>query len=231
MIIVLNNKSNLTKEEFNTYQEELGRIDTNHNIVLCPSSCYISLFNLQNINLGSQDCSSYNEGAHTGEIAASQLKSLNVEYCITGHSERIIEKKETKKEIIDKINALLGHKITPIFCIGETLSEKASGKRTKVLKENIEYLIENINKESLDKIIIAYEPIWAIGTGAIPKKEELEDIFQKLRKLCPANKLLYGGSINEENIDLIRQVSEIDGYLIGGLSLKVERLKKIINQI
>lgn len=231
MIIVLNNKSNLTKEAYQTYQKKLSQINTKHNIILCPSSCYLSLFNLENIELGCQNCSSYDEGAHTGEIAASQLKSLNVKYCLTGHSERRIEKKETTKEIIDKINKLIKNGITPIFCIGESLKEKQNNKTNTILEENIKYLTETIKEENLYKIIIAYEPIWSIGTGTIPKKEELQEIFNKLKKMCPNNKLLYGGSINEENISIIKEISHLDGYLIGGLSLQIDHLKKIVNSI
>ena len=231
MIIVLNNKSNLNKDQFENYQERLKTISTNHNIILCPSSCFLPLVKLDNIQLGSQDCSRENEGAHTGEIAASQLRSLNIKYCIVGHSERRIEKKETKQDILEKIKKLLENNITPIYCIGETIDQKNNNQTNKIIEESLKYIIENIDNNYLEKIIIAYEPIWAVGTGAIPKKNELENIIKRVKELCPKNIVLYGGSINETNIDIIKEIKQIDGYLIGGLSLKVDILKKIINKI
>ena len=124
MIIVLNNKCHLTKEEFKKYQQELKEITSTHKLILCPSTIHLTNFNLDNMELGSQNVSQFEQGAHTGEISSQQLKSYKVQYCIVGHSERRRENQETSKEINAKLKNLLKNEITPILCIGETLKER-----------------------------------------------------------------------------------------------------------
>ena len=124
MIIVLNNKCNLLTDEFIKYQESLSKLESKHELVLCPSSIYLSKFSLNNFKLGSQNVGSNYEGAFTGEISASQLKALNVEYSIVGHSERRKNQRESNEEINKKIKLLLDNGITPILCVGENMNEK-----------------------------------------------------------------------------------------------------------
>ena len=175
MIVVLNNKSNLDKKEFMEYQNELKKIESSYQLVICPSQVYLNSIDLPTFDLGSQNVSSYHQGAYTGEIYAHQLKSLDVKYCLVGHSERRKYQRETNKDINEKIKRLLEEEITPILCIGETKEQKDSKKTKSVLLSELNECLSGINNND---IIIAYEPIWAIGTGITPTKDEVEDVLK-----------------------------------------------------
>ena len=231
MIVALNNKSNLTKDEFLKYQEELGTIKTNSTMILCASPLNIAHYNLTNCHWGSQNVSKDLVGAHTGEVAASQLKSYGVEYCIVGHSERRQDQKETNEEIAKKIQNLYSEGIKPILCVGETRDEREQGRVNEIIEEEILVATENLTSEEKDELIVAYEPIWSIGTGLIPTNEEIEEVFKLINSLLPNTKVLYGGSANEKNIDELKQCSLIKGYLLGGLSLKPENLKVFLEKL
>lgn len=228
MIIILNNKSNLEKREFLEYQQELEKLQSNHKLVLCPSTIYLSDFKLDQFSLGGQNVSSYENGAYTGEVNAKQLKSLGVEYCIVGHSERRKYQKETNEDIQRKLKNLLNENIIPILCIGEKEKESNQNKIIEVL---IKELKECLNGIEDDRVIIAYEPIWAIGSGITPSKESVDNILSELKNIYPKNKLIYGGSLNQENIKEFNKSKIIDGYLIGGLSLKIKELEQFLEEI
>lgn len=231
MIIALNNKSNLEKEEFKKYLEELKTVETTETLILCPTFLNISIVSNSNIKLGSQNVSVSDNGAYTGEISASQLKSYQVKYAIVGHSERREYQRETNEEINKKIKQLFKNDITPILCIGETLEERKQNKVNEVLEEELTIATKDLTEEEKKRLIIAYEPIWSIGTGVIPTNEQIEEVFQEIKRLVPASYILYGGSANEENIDQLKQIPSINGYLLGGLSLKVDKLKVFIEKL
>ena len=231
MIIALNNKSNLTKEEFLKYQEELATVNCNSIMILCASPLNIANYNLTNCYWGAQNVSTESVGAHTGEIAASQLKSYGVKYCIVGHSERRQDQKETNEDIAKKIKNLYAEGITPILCVGEIKEERESGKLNAIIEEEILVATENLTSEEKDNLIVAYEPIWSIGTGLIPTNDEIEEVFKLINSLLPTTKVLYGGSANDKNIDELKKCSLIEGYLLGGLSLKPENLKVFIEKL
>ncbi len=231
MIVALNNKSNLTKDEFLKYQEELGTIDAKSVLILCASPLNIANFNLTNCYLGSQNVSKDLVGAHTGEVAASQLKSYGVDYCIVGHSERRTDQKETNEEIAQKIKNLYEQGITPILCVGETKAEREEGKVNDVIEEEIRIATAKLTDKQKEELIVAYEPIWSIGTGLIPTNEEIIEVFDLIKGLLPTTKVLYGGSANEKNIDELKQCKTIDGYLLGGLSLKPDLLKVFLEKL
>ena len=231
MIVALNNKSNLTKEEFNKYQENLATVTAKSTMILCASPLNIALFNLNNCYLGSQNVSKDLVGAHTGEVAASQLKSYGVEYCIVGHSERRTDQKETNTEIAEKIKNLYEQGITPILCVGETKEEREQGKVNSVIEEEIKTAIANLTSQQKDELIVAYEPIWSIGTGLIPTNDEIAEVFELIKNLLPTTKVLYGGSANEKNIDELKKCELIDGYLLGGLSLKPDLLQIFLEKL
>lgn len=222
MKIVLNHKCNFTKEEFITYQENLNKMKLSHDVVLCPSTLYLSLCNPSSFSLGSQDVSCLESGSHTGDISALQLKSMGVDYTIVGHSERRLEHKEDNSLIQEKIKSLLKQNIIPILCIGETKEERNEGFIQQKLEEQLSILNHLEDKE---KVIIAYEPIWAIGTGEVPEVFEIDEVLQFIRKLYPANTLLYGGSANDKNIQNLKLSKYIQGYLLGGVSLNLEKLQ------
>lgn len=224
MIVALNNKSNLEKEEFINYLEGLNNIKTNTTLILCPTYLNIPLVNID-IPLGSQNVSTNDNGAYTGEISATQLKSFNVKYSIVGHSERREYQKETNEEIKEKINKLLENGITPILCIGESKEERLNNTYKEVLKEELSILDTNSN------VIIAYEPIWSIGTGIIPTNDQITEVFEFIKGMFPNNKVLYGGSANVDNIDTLKTIDLIDGYLLGGLSLKPDKLQIFLDKL
>lgn len=231
MIVVLNNKSNLNKQEFLEYQEQISSIKFNGKLVLCPSTINIGNFKLTNCHLGCQNASKDSTGAHTGEIAASQLKSYNVKYCIVGHSERRLSQRETPVEINKKINNLLQEEITPILCVGETKEEKESNQTSIVIKQDLLASTDGLSDEAKAKIIIAYEPIFSIGTGILPTINDINKVLEEIKKEFPKNLILYGGSANEKNIEELKKCSLIDGYLLGGLSLKIESLKDFLTKL
>lgn len=231
MIVALNNKSNLTKTEFNKYQEELATVEATSTLILCASPLNIAEFNLNNCYLGSQNVSKNLVGAHTGEIAASQLKSYNVEYCIVGHSERRTDQKETNQEIAEKIRNLYEQGITPILCVGESKEEREHGKVNSIIEDEIQIATANLTSVEKEQLIVAYEPIWSIGTGLIPTNEQISEVFEHIKGLLPSSKVLYGGSANEKNIDELKQCELIDGYLLGGLSLKPDLLKVFLEKL
>ncbi len=229
MIIILNNKCNFLLDEFLKYQAKLSQIKSNNTLVLCPSAPYLSKFYLKNFKLGSQNVSSYYEGAYTGEVAASQLKDLGVSYCIVGHSERRKYQKETNQDIKAKIQLLIDNNIIPILCVGENQNEKnAHLTIVKVLNELKDCLYEI---DDISKVIIAYEPIWAIGTGNTPTREEIDAVLRKIKDEYPDNLLVYGGSLSENNIAEINKSTYIDGYLLGNISLKIDELTKLIEKV
>ena len=231
MIIALNNKSNLNKEEFETYQESLKTVETKHQLIACPTFLNIGLFHLENADLGAQNVSKNDNGAFTGEISAKQLASYGVKYCIIGHSERREYQKESCEEIHNKLMKLLENNITPILCIGESLEERQQNKVEEVLEKELETAIEGLNEKQKNQLIVAYEPIWSIGTGVIPTREEIEEVFDFIKERLPKTSVLYGGSANEENIDMLKEIPQIDGYLLGGLSLKVDKLKVFLQKL
>lgn len=231
MIVALNNKSNLEKIEFQKYCEDLSKIESEAKLILCPTYLNIGMSNLNNVELGSQNVSRTDNGAYTGEISAKQLKSYGVKYCIIGHSERRQYQKESYAEIHDKAQKLLENDIIPILCIGETLEERKNGKVKEVLEKELLSAIEKMTSQEKEKIIVAYEPIWSIGTGIIPTNDEIKEVFSLIKTILPNTPILYGGSANEENIDTLKQIDCIDGYLLGGLSLKIEKLKVFLKKL
>ena len=152
MIIALNNKCNLKKEDFLTYQKELETIEKSSKIILCPTNIFIGVANLSNIELGAQNVSSTECGAYTGEVSASQLKSMEVKYCIVGHSERRKYQQETNKEINEKVKNLLREEIIPILCIGESKEERENNQQNEVIINEIEKAISDLNEEIRKKI-------------------------------------------------------------------------------
>lgn len=228
MIVALNNKCNLTKQEFEKYLDELKIIDTNHLVILCPSHINIGQINIDNVKVGSENVSKTNKGAYTGEISSEQLKSYGVEYCIVGHSERREYQKETNNDIKEKILRLLEQDITPILCIGESKEERENNQFKDVIKEELEIATSELTETQKEKLIVAYEPIWSIGTGIIPTNDQIIDVFEYIKKFLPTSKILYGGSANLSNINTLKAISQIDGYLLGGISLKVNDLSGFI---
>lgn len=227
MKIILNNKCNFTKEEFESYIKKIEKLKSNNDLILCPSMIYLATAISNNIELGSQNVSKYEIGPHTGEVSAKQLKSLGVNYAIVGHHERLKEFNETIEDLKQQIIMLLNENIIPILCIGETAEEHKNDYKNILLKKT-QSILKDLSTEKKQKIIIAYEPIWCIGTGIIPEPKEIESIAMLIKDNLENNEILYGGSVNEETINILKKSSKIDGYLLGELSLIPEKLEKFI---
>lgn len=233
-LVVGNQKNYLTKEKALEFIKGLGNIK-NDNVVICPSSIYVSDFQNVGVLLGGQNVSRYDSGANTGELSSEQLKSMGLNFCIVGHSERRRKQHESIMDTNIKVRKLLDDGIVPILCIGETKEEKYNGKTQDVLFEELDGVFNDMLISSMSKIIIAYEPIWSIGTGVTPANDEINEIVSNIRKYLNKkynsdNLILYGGSVNLNNIEELNKIKSVDGYLIGGASTKVNEFLQIIDK-
>ena len=193
-----------------------------------------------NILLGAQNMSNQKSGAHTGEISPEMLKDLGVSVVILGHSERRIIYGETDSFINSKIKLALEENLEVIFCVGETLEEREAGKAASVVENQVSAGLKDIPESDLKKITIAYEPVWAIGTGKTATNKDADDIHnvirQKLEKIYSkksADEMIiqYGGSVKPDNAGGLLYMPNIDGALVGGASLKADQFLGIINSI
>ena len=204
-------------------------------VILCVP--YIDIFystltaQKTNIKIGAQNMHYEETGAYTGEVSPSMLKSVGIEYVIIGHSERRTYYNETDEDVNKKIKSAFANGLKPIVCVGETLEERESGKAFDVLKEQTTKLLEGISAEDAKKIILAYEPVWAIGTGKTATDEQANEACGYIRSLvkellgeevAEAMRILYGGSVNAGNVKALMSMSDIDGALVGGASLKAD---------
>ena len=243
-VIAGNWKMNMLPNEAINFIEEFAPMvkDTNHEVILCVpyTDLFYSLLNVQgtNIKIGAQNMHWEEKGAYTGEISAQMLKSIGVEYVIIGHSERRQYFAETDETVNKKIKAALANGLKPIVCVGETLEQRESGVTEQIITNQVEKALEGISAEELSRIIIAYEPIWAIGTGKTATKEDANDTIIQIRKKIAemygqneANGVIiqYGGSVKSSNAKELFEMSDIDGGLVGGASLKAEEFSKIVN--
>ena len=225
---IANWKMSMNHSDAKIYFNNLNNCPVNNSnqIVICPSFLDLSFENNITYSLGAQNVSLNDSGAFTGDISAKMLNDLNVNYCIIGHSERREYHNESNLDISKKLNNLINYNITPIVCIGETYQEKKDNKETEVILNQIKTIFNNINTNNLSTLIIAYEPIWAIGTGEIPDintisfmHNEIKNIIDNLFKNDCNLYILYGGSVNENNAGDIIAVKNVDGFLIGGSPL------------
>ena len=216
--------------------------DTENEVILCVpyTDLFYALLNAQgtNIKIGAQNMHWEEKGAYTGEISGEMLKAIGVEYVIIGHSERRQYFAETDETVNKKIKAALSFGLEPIVCVGETLEQRENGVTEQIITSQVEKAFDGIKAEDLDKIIIAYEPIWAIGTGKTATKEDanatIMQIRKKLAQMYGQNEaegviIQYGGSVKSSNAKELFEMSDIDGGLVGGASLKPEEFAKIVN--
>ena len=189
-----------------------------------------------NIHVGAQNVFYEDSGAYTGEVSAQMLKCINTEYVIIGHSERRKYFAETDEIVNKKVHKALENGLKPIICVGETLEEREHGKAIEKITSQISEALKGLTKENLENIIIAYEPIWAIGTGKTATKEDANEAIKAIRSKINEQfgtddiTILYGGSVKPENANELFQMSDIDGALVGGASLKASSFKAIIDE-
>ncbi len=191
----------------------------------------------KNILLGAQNCYWEDQGAFTGEVSAVMLKDIGCHYVILGHSERRQLFNETDENVNSKIRAVLRNNLLPIICVGETLEQRESGSTLKVVEDQVRKGLQGFSSEEANKFTIAYEPVWAIGTGRAATPHDAVEVHVLIRStlanIFDSNtaeqiRIQYGGSVNAENIQTFIQEEEIDGALVGGASLKADSFSKII---
>ena len=229
-LVVANFKMNLLKKDISNY---LSCAINKNNVVYCPPYLYLEDFLRKKYNVGVQNIGFSNCGAYTGDLSIHQLKEIGVKYAIVGHSER---RKYYNDDLYvqAKVKLCLENDIIPIICIGENIEQKQNHLTFEVLQKQIDEALQN-NKLN-NKIIVAYEPIWSIGTGDVPENKYIYDIVNMIKKYIKDTydiecQVLYGGSVNENNIDNLERIMNINGYLVGGCSLNVISFNKLVKKI
>ncbi len=230
-LFVANWKMNLSIAQQLVLAKEFKKISTksSYRIVVCPT--FAALAPLQKlaakgeIALGAQSCSPYHKGAHTGQVSAGELYELSCSYVIVGHSEERAMHRLSEIYIFDQLMRVLENGMIPILCIGETLEEKNAGATIAVLEKQLKLVCERIPKASL---YIAYEPLWAIGTGKIPQAAELEELIVRLKWMLPYCAFLYGGSVSADTVQSLHSIAALSGFLVGHTSLDFQESKKIV---
>lgn len=216
--------------------------DTKNEVILCVpyTDLFYALLTAQNTNIkiGAQNMHFEESGAYTGEVSGKMLKSINVEYVIIGHSERRQYFAETDETVNKKIKSAFKYGLKPIVCVGETLEQREVGKAVDVITKQTELALEGLSNEQVENTIIAYEPIWAIGTGKTATSEDANNAIKEIRNKISeiygeetSSKVIiqYGGSVKSSNAKELFNMSDIDGGLVGGASLKAEEFSKIVN--
>lgn len=212
-------------------------------VVVCPP--FTSILKVaealkgSNIRYGAQDLFWEDEGAYTGEVSSKMLKDLGCSYCIIGHSERRTYFGETNESVNKKVKAALKYEIIPIMCVGERLEERDKGKTFDVVKDHVEGGLKGLAKNDVLNIVIAYEPVWAIGTGRNATPEQAQEVHKYIRELLKSSyggevssqvRIQYGGSVKPDNIRGIMDGEDVDGALVGGASLKLDDFIEIVKQ-
>ena len=243
-VIAGNWKMNMLPNETIKFIEEFEPLvkDTNNEVILCVP--YIDLFYAlnfaqnTNIKIGAQNMHFEEAGAYTGEVSGKMLKSIGVEYVIIGHSERRQYFNETDESVNKKIKSAFANELKPIVCVGETLEERESGKTVDIITTQTKLALEGLTEEQVKNTIIAYEPIWAIGTGKTATSEDANNSIKEIRKkieeiygkdIAECVIIQYGGSVKSVNAKELFTTSDIDGGLVGGASLKPDEFAKIVN--
>ena len=225
------------------YKKDLGRLQKVE-IVICPS--FLSLVSVgqavkdSNIKIGSQDVFWEDSGAYTGEVSPDLLRDLDCEYSIVGHSERRQYLGETDEMVNRKVRACLDNYLTPIICIGETLAQKQMDQTYNVIFQQLSDALNSIEMVNTDQMIIAYEPVWAIGTGQPVSVQDLQPVLELIDQILVDNfpltiaknnvRLVYGGSVDAKNAAKFGKLELLNGFLVGGASLKVKTFTSIVKK-
>ena len=243
-VIAGNWKMNMLPNEAMSFIEQLIPLvkDTENEVILCVpyTDLFYALLTAQNTNIkiGAQNMHFEEKGAYTGEISGQMLKSIGVEYVIIGHSERRQYFAETDETVNKKLKSAFVYGLKPIVCVGETLEQRETGKTTEIITKQTELALQGLTEEQVANTIIAYEPIWAIGTGKTATSDDANNSIKEIRnKICQiygqtvASRVIiqYGGSVKSSNAKELFEMSDIDGGLVGGASLKADEFSKIVN--
>jgi triosephosphate isomerase (TIM) len=246
-IVAGNWKMNKNLEEAKTLTSEImamvaDEVKSETKIVLCTPFPYLLTIKNQlgagaRIEVGAQNCSEHDSGAHTGEVSAAMIKSLGVPYVIIGHSERRQFFGEDGKLLAQKVDKALANGLTPIFCCGEPLEIREKGTHETLVKKQVEEALFHLTADQIQKVVIAYEPVWAIGTGKTATSQQAQDMHAMIRKYLMERygkdvaeniSILYGGSVKPDNARELFSCPDVDGGLVGGASLKSRDFLEII---
>ncbi|HYG20280.1 MAG TPA: triose-phosphate isomerase [Ohtaekwangia sp.] len=249
-IVAGNWKMNKTLEEANILASEIAgmvadEVRGDAKVIFCvPFPFLIPVKNVignnSRISIGAQNCSEHESGAYTGEVSAPMLKSLNIPYVILGHSERRQYFGEDGNVLAKKIDIALKHGLIPIFCCGEPLEVREKNEHEMLVKQQVEEALFHLDAASLSKIVIAYEPVWAIGTGKTASAQQAQDMHAVIRRhlagkygqgVADSISILYGGSVNAANAKELFACADVDGGLVGGASLKSREFTEVIKGI
>ena len=236
--IVGNWKMNLTMHEISNFFIEMTKMkmELKCKAWIAPQALHIPIlkeiaFTTGAIQIGAQNCSHADSGAFTGEISPVALADMGVEFVIIGHSERRTIFGEKNEILNEKVLNALKHNLKVIYCVGETLEERESGSTFKVIEEQLTVGLKNLPADKAHLLLVAYEPVWAIGTGKVATAEQAEEVHAFIRTKLAHNKeetvILYGGSVKPDNIDSLLRKDNIDGALVGGASLKASDFKQL----
>ena len=243
-VIAGNWKMNKNVEEAKQFMEEFIPLvaNTEHEVIICAPftdlKCLVKHTKGSNVKIGAQNMHWEESGAYTGEISANMLKSIGVEYVIIGHSERRQYFAETDETVNKKIKVAFANGLNPIVCVGETLEQREKGLTKEIITTQTRLALAGLTEEQVANTIIAYEPIWAIGTGKTATSEDANNSIKSIReeicKIYGQNTserviIQYGGSVKSTNAKELFTTSDIDGGLVGGASLKPEEFAKIVN--
>lgn len=249
-IVAGNWKMNKTAEEATALLSEVvnmikDEVTGDVEVVLCPPALYLTTARQYltpggKISIGAQNCHEKASGAYTGEISAPMLQSIGVEYVILGHSERRQYFEETNAQLAEKVNISLENDLIPIFCCGESRDLRENGDYIGYVKDQITDSLFHLSAESFGKVVIAYEPIWAIGTGLTASSAQAQDMHFELRQhiarqygdsVAQDTTILYGGSANAQNAAELFAQPDVDGGLIGGASLKSRDFTTVVKAV
>lgn len=243
-IIAGNWKMNKTPSEAVELVNQLNPLvkDAEAEVVVCPPFVCLpavaQALEGSNIALGAQNMHFEEKGAFTGEIAPGMLKEIGVKFVIIGHSERRQYFAETDETVNKKVHAAFAHDLTPIVCVGETLEEREQGITEKVVEKQTRAALAGLSSDNAEKTVIAYEPVWAIGTGKTATSQQANEVISFIRSIiadmfgndvAEKIRIQYGGSMNAGNASELMAMPDIDGGLIGGASLKAEDFSKVVN--
>lgn len=217
---------------------------TDVQVVLCPPPVYLDATakmvdgKQKNLAVGAQNCHHARAGAYTGEVSADMLKSMQIPFCIIGHSERREYFAETTDQLVKKLDILIAESITPIFCCGEPLRIREKGSHVRFVSKQVKDTLFHLSHEQMRNVVIAYEPIWAIGTGLTASPDQAQEMHAAIRRtvqkkygseVAQSVSILYGGSCNAANAKALFALKDVDGGLIGGASLKATDFATIVN--
>lgn len=236
--IVGNWKMNQTMHEISNFFIEMTKMkmELKCKAWIAPQAVHIPIlkeiaFTTGAIQVGAQNCSNHDLGAFTGETSPLALADIGVEFVIIGHSERRTLFGEGNSLLNEKVQAALNHNLKVIYCVGETLAEREANKTFNVIEEQLKVGLQNIPEDKSALILIAYEPVWAIGTGKVATAEQAEEVHAFIRGKLSQNAeetiILYGGSVKPDNIDSLLRKENIDGALVGGASLKAQDFRQL----